>query len=480
MADDLEFLLGLGGSTSDTPSASSSVAALVEGAAAVCEPTAVGASDDAFAMDVALGDYGDVLAIASTKPEKRKFERRSWESTKHARTCKSMLGLQRGLVEASARADNALSSLNIVAELDGSVAAAVGAKRPAKVFDEAKAIVAMRLAVSPAVSGSRPIALKQARSAHVVSCGLEALQREFAKNLGALVVGDARSMARGMLPICVFCGQWDETSQKLVAPAAGLLKGEAASKGHKAVQTMMQSGRWTIQRSTAGGLNERLHKHVVKRAFVLDAADGNHLLEGILKRLPFDITNTAEMLQLCSANDVLMLSWCTDRASVNFVVLDWLFKRVEDLPKNIWPHAEPCNAHGIALVKSRASNCKSIAAAATSFAKLMGNWRTANALRDELVRVVGDMVEIRYEARSVASINFETALIGELYGGDDAPFLHRMGSVGISWLMLRALAFPLDADFGGHLFVSRLGGDQTKVANILFLLGEFLGGSPPG
>jgi len=239
------------------------------------------------------------------------------------------------------------------------------------------------------------------------------------------------------LPVCLFTAQWDETSQRLRSIQKARLKGERVNQGQKHVQVMMQSGCWILD---SGGRDTQ-KRPVIMRAAILEVCDSNHILEGLLRRLPFDVTDLGEMRAMAAKHDVVVVSWCADRASANFLVLDWLYKQMAVLPNNVWPHGEPCACHGIALVKGRSSSCKKIAGAAAGFAKLMRDSATENALRDTLIELVHNRLVRKYEPRPAILADRAEQLIQELYGSEDDEYLYRTTKSGerVAGPLLRVL-----------------------------------------
>ena len=99
---------------------------------------------------------------------------------------------------------------------------------------------------------------------------------------------------------------------------------------------MMQSSLWAI--SSIGPDNQTRDDRVpvVLRGLVLEGQYGYHILEGVLRRLPFKITYGEKMRLMAARHQFVIFAWCVDRAFVNRQVLQCMFNQIDVLPhKNV-------------------------------------------------------------------------------------------------------------------------------------------------
>ena len=119
-------------------------------------------------VDPALEDLAEMSVVCSI-PMKRKFENRSWEHAQHARMCRALKSTEARLTATEQKAATATERLALVAEIDSSVARALGTGRASTVFNEQKAVIVMRNSVLSVSGVTGAVALKSARCASILS-----------------------------------------------------------------------------------------------------------------------------------------------------------------------------------------------------------------------------------------------------------------------------------------------------------------------
>ena len=139
-----------------------------------------------------------------------------------------------------------------------------------------------RHALAPVATSSRAQQLRQARSAFFLTECVENLQRSFATDIVEQPVPRDSESGRRCRRVCLYMGQWDETSQRLKVFLRNRLKGEYSGHGHSHVQVMMQEGQWVL--ATVDTNDREVHidsrEPVIMRALTLQAQDADASLEG--------------------------------------------------------------------------------------------------------------------------------------------------------------------------------------------------------
>ena len=137
----------------------------------------------------------------------------------------------------------------------------------------------------------------------------------------------------------------------------------------------------------------------------------------MLRHFPVDLSNPEALDNLAEHNDLVILGTCCDRASANFAMLRWIWAQLArpSAPTTILPFAEPCNAHGVALVKDRPRGAKQVVAKAHSLAALLRHWRTLDALRATILQIISSRLEVRQEQRPQAAKDVSTRFIKALF-----------------------------------------------------------------
>jgi len=117
----------------------------------------------------------------------------------------------------------------------------------------------------------------------------EALQTRFASALvlseqhGCVLTDPAAFHGKAL---CLFAGQWDETSQRQRSIVKRRLLGERVPYGQKHVQVMMQRGCWAIR--TGDEMDDAaVERHpVIMSGLLLESQDANHILDGVMRKMP--------------------------------------------------------------------------------------------------------------------------------------------------------------------------------------------------
>ena len=103
----------------------------------------------------------------------------------------------------------------------------------------------------------------------------------------------------------------------------------------------------------------------------LKGQDTDHILEGVLQALPFDVDSVASMSDYDKGNDLFVVSFAVDRAATNFTTARWIGNAVMRTCVNTVVHVHSCSAHGVPLAKSRSKTNKSSRDAAFSLSRFL-------------------------------------------------------------------------------------------------------------
>ena len=82
----------------------------------------------------------------------------------------------------------------------------------------------------------------------------------------------------------------------------------------------------------------------------------------------------------------------------------------------MYPHAEACVLHGVQLARMRPKAGKPLVAASFSFTRFLRNWRSAQALRSELVKFVRDHLVIEEARRPATLAEHHAHAVNVLFG----------------------------------------------------------------
>ena len=270
----------------------------------------------------------------------------------------------------------------------------------------------------------------QTRAASLVARSIQTVQLQYATEVfWRMEVGDELlpiGNDLGEPPVVVdtrnvvgISWQWDETSQKCkntlgrnMADARG-----SNSSAQVAIQVMMQHGgihRLNGHHGETATTSEPYFCH----ALFLERTTSDHLLEGVLRKhfVPFE--DEAKLRHMASLGKLVVFMFSHDRASANYCVLRWLFGRVQspNLYPNFLVHAEPCAMHGFQLVRVRPTKGKSVIATSFSFTRFLRCWRSADAWKRELIKLVGDKLVVVYEERNEVDRQRNAQIRAILYG----------------------------------------------------------------
>lgn len=248
------------------------------------QPTAVSSSIVRLQPGVGHNDLEDLELLEHINAgSKRKFRKGSWEHAAHARSGKAMKKLSTAVAQAETVVKVQKEKLEIVAHLDARIRSAVSLPQPSNKFDETKALVLERHALTPVATSSRAQQLRQARSAFFLTECIEDLQRSFTRDIAEQSRPHDSVPHRQGRRVCLYMGQWDETSQRLKSFLRNRLKAEYHCHGRSHVQVMMQQGQWVL--ATVPTNNGEVHidqrEPVIMRALTLQAQDADAILEGV-------------------------------------------------------------------------------------------------------------------------------------------------------------------------------------------------------
>lgn len=152
-----------------------------------------------------------------------------------------------------------------------------------------------------------------------------------------------------------------------------------------------------------------------------------------MRGLPLDFFDVSQMTTAAGKCKHLVVCMCSDRASANFAMLGTLWGALDapGMPLNVYPFIEPCAAHGIALTKARPRDAKSdFVKVSHTLSTLMRQNRFATGLRDAIVSVLEEKLEIRYEPRPDENREKTKQIMGWLFGDERQDHLYVKGPNG--------------------------------------------------
>ena len=117
------------------------------------------------------------------------------------------------------------------------------------------------------------------------------------------------------------------------------------------------------------------------RGLQLERQTADFLVAGLLEGMPFHLSDPVVMSTIAGTCSLMVVSFSMDRASANLAALRYFWQRLIDpqMPTSIFPHAGPCCAHGVALVKTTPRQGKQIVAVAHTFTSSMRQWKFVDA-----------------------------------------------------------------------------------------------------
>lgn len=279
----------------------------------------------------------------------------------------------------------------MVSEQFPAVARAVGVPAVRAPMSHDRAVVVMRLAFGPPHRSTDNLRHVQAVALSVVAAAAGRLQRTFfeevamptvdlAEHGGVPNLGAAPARDAGVL---VLNWQWDETSQRLKAiqkaknRPGGRYDGERLAMSQTATQVMMQTGELTSCSLVGGEFQVVCKEPLLSKGLILECQTMEFILQGLLSRYPVDVQDAREVGRLMDGHRFAIMSFCMDRASANFSLLKWWWSQLTSptMPPRVLPHAEPCNAHGIALVKNQPFGTKALVGKSHTFTTLLRGGR---------------------------------------------------------------------------------------------------------
>lgn len=431
MADDLAVLISLGDLRRSRRSRG--------GAAAVAAEVVAHAVEE---LPAELADLLELQVVAAAvDPARHRHEQRSWQLCASARATKAIVHERARTADASAKKHKAQALNDAVGLQFPCVARVVGIPVRHRPWDADRARIAMRLALMPAVRGSESAAKAQQRAASVLAHTCLNLQRDFLETVFAPPIApetEAQEAEHGCAPpttdyVHVLEWQWDETSQKLRGGGWKKFSTEAICGASMAVEIMMQVGCYRRYSVVGRTCTLSSHEPVLCRGLRLESLAAKFLLEGLLRNMPVDVFSSDAMQNITKSCRVFMLSFCMDRAASNFKSLAWIWHSLQgaSMPIGVWPHAEPCAIHGVALVKGRPrGDSLNIVGCSHTFASLMRNWRTVQELRKKIIVLVEANLKVSFEPRPPELRAKSKLLIEMLFDDTDAAWLYHEGKGG--------------------------------------------------
>lgn len=400
----------------------------------------------------------DILAVMAgdgARPQRRRHEQRSWQ---HAQLARSGKALKRSFVDAESARSVAAAAQQTSAALATLAGQACPNQLARRVMTpEMLAVTKAALACAPSrkVSAAGSHALASMQLAHCIN----EVQQRCLRHM-FLVDGLASAQAC-VLPawvgqlgsvrnrMHVFCWQWDETEQKIRAALPGRFLAARMHKGQVSTQTMMATASMHVHANGDAGRLSVVEPFFVK-GLVLESQKANHILEALLRRLPVPIDHPERFEVFTQHCGAFILAWAMDRASVNFVISQYIFDQIVKMPPNVLGHLEPCAAHGLHLVKERAPYGKNMASAANSLSKLLRTPSFAGVLQDALARLVERELIVKHKPRPKIFCERAERFFNAVFGSSD-----------------ESDAYLLRRDREGDLHDSQLAGDIKELVAVV-------------
>lgn len=386
-----------------------------------------GAMVDEEADFAALVEIGQLVQ----PPQAQRHAQRSWALCESARAAKALKRTRLEHEREAQRREEAERKLEVVASSSSHLSALVGIRPRRAPMDETRAALVAKLAFMPAIRGRASLRQSQNRAVSLTASCLMAMQQTFTERLLGHSAPGLVLEAHPSFVAHVLSWQWDETSQHLRAQFFEEL-GLRASFAGKGVQVMMQCGRMVVYHVVDGHGRLQTQEPFLCRAMLLQRLTVDDMIAGLLRRLPFDITDLDVVVSLSNRCDVFIFACTMDRVAANYGVVQWLFTTLcgSDMPLNILPFAEPCAPHGVALVKNRLCVEGSVVAPSHTLSALMRNARFVGALRGAMLTVLRRKLRVVRGPRPEDSVASSLRLADALLGGLDADWLFTRGKDG--------------------------------------------------
>ena len=361
-------------------------------------------------------EIGDLVALGATAPSQRRYEQRSWEHAAHARAAKKQKATETQLAKASARVTELSAQSKINALLGGEPVSKIASSGDLE--PDVLSLIAMRLAFGPTVRNNPGKAINQAQAARLVASCLESVQQDpLPKMLLSLTSPKVTGRARRLL---VCCHQWDETTQRMQSARAQLLKGEQQHFAPVFRKVLVQQGRLVLESTSPQGVTEIVEQGFLVRSKVLHATSANDILAGLLPSLPFELDRAGSLDHLFQEVEAVVFCWCCDRASSNLCALEWLRREVSAHSPRVLFHAEPCALHGLHLAKSMSPTTSGVAAALSSFSRLLRFASIARDVRKIIIEVVGQNFVWAKEPPSPSQVSYLQRVVEAICGASAA------------------------------------------------------------
>lgn len=230
---------------------------------------------------------------------------------------------------------------------------------------------------------------------------------------------------------------WDEASQKLRALAG------RSEKLKEVIETRSQS-RVDVMATLASVCQMRAEVGVdghVKRCLdtqpwlcqplVLERTDAAHLIEGLLRVVPCNLSDKAARKNWCTNALAVIGTFCFDSASSNLLTMRLLIGFLEGSSLPVLIHGERCSVHQMHIVKASCLVLTKLASMLYCVSKVLKLSRTLSGLRDMIFQVVSRRLVVRYgqQAPDVADLRDAALAIFGVDGNEDQIyFLDRHGN----------------------------------------------------
>ena len=237
------------------------------------------------------------------------------------------------------------------------------------------------------------------------------------------VPAEVRLAAAGPVgpPIVVkmFSHQFDTTKQRLKQklPESERLPGESNIQSYVTATVMMQEAQLHRCISWPGGHREVEDHPFLMPATTLVKSNANHYLASLLRRLPINFENAAELQRLASGADFMWFCWGTDRDITLASVLDWFIDLlVRSTPRTVLTHVEMCALHGVQLVKDRFPHSRACAIQSVSLCKQFRHTTFRQGARAAIIDHVDSSCRVRNCKRPDGIVSHAAVLFEALFG----------------------------------------------------------------
>ena len=297
-------------------------------------------------------------------------------------------------------------------------------------MNEDRAMVMMRLALAPAIRGDNRAQQPQARSVSLVAQTVETLQSASFDRMFHVppAVDDDVEPLRAPSRVGAFAWQWDETSQRVSNMLKPKFEGERSTSAPISAQIMMQFGQLVSLLFDGTDVSVEDRQPFFVKGYMLEHQTADFLAEGLIRGMPVRLDDAAAVTKLTENNEIVIVWFAMDRASANFATLSYFMGKLSqpDMPRALLPWVEPCLAHGMQLIKSRARGGKELIAKAQSMCTLFRDWKSTDLLRKVVIDIVSTSLTVLHEQRPADLASSTRRCVDVLFGSlADEEYLYK-------------------------------------------------------